>query len=212
MLILLVFISCDFSPTKNPSVEDKLLNEGYILLELDGVSNIWYKTFSSGITRYIQQDEFSHWAQSYLDIYFYIEVDSSDNIPNLVINSITKSDSYSETFLPEYVSFQTSSKHSTSNAGKVILQWGEVVYSRITSTLKYGGKYHLYCESKVINGSDYFLNSLIDMIDSEEYIFYYFDNNYIRTDLKLLPTNYPERIRDTLYTYVNHKDELIFRN
>lgn len=210
-LILLVFVSCDFSPTERPSAEDKLRNEGYVLLELDGVSNIWYKNISENITRYIQQDEFSHRAQSHLDIYFYIEVDSSDNIPYLVIKSITKSDSYSETFLPKYVSFQKSSKHSTSNAGKAILQWGEIVYSRFTTSFGYG-KYHLYCESTVINDSDYYLNGLIDMIDSEEYIYYYFDNGYIMTDLKLLPKNYPERIRDTLYTFVNHKDKLIFRN
>jgi len=209
-LLSITFTSCDFSPVGHLSDEEELVNNGYVLLELDEVSNIWYKNVSSTVTRYIQQDEISHYLSYYLDIYFYIEVDSTNNSPSLVIKSKTETALSSEAFLPNYAFFQSSSQHSTFNVGKVPIIWGDIVYNRYYSSYDY--KYNLWCESSVLNDSDSNLNNLIDLLDSEEDIYFYFDNDIVRTHLKSLSANFQTRIRDTLYTYVNYKDELIFRN
>lgn len=50
------------------------------------------------------------------------------------------------------------------------------------------------------------------MLDSEEYVYFYFDNDVNKTYLESLPERYQAAMRDTLYTYVNYKDELIYRN
>lgn len=197
------FVSCDLSPEVDLSVEEELILDGYTPLELDGLEGIWYKNIDEDITMYIHQDEISHREQFYLDLYFYIEVNNS-NEASLVIKSRTNSSSYNDMFLPKYVYYQPFSHHSTSDSGKVALIWGDVDYQRYSGT----DDYYLWCESTVLNDDDRSLQSLIDLFDTEEDIYFYFANQFRSTTTKSLRTDFKSRIRDTLYFYVNHKDEL----
>lgn len=197
------FVSCDLSPEVDLSVEEELILDGYTPLELDGLEGIWYKNIDEDITMYIHQDEISHYEQFFLDLYFYIEVNNR-NEPSLVIKSRTKSSSINDMFLPKYVYYQPFSHHSTSDAGKVGLIWGDVDYQRYTGA----DDYHLWCESTVINDDDRSLRSLIDLFDTEQDTYFYFANQFRATATKSLRTDFKNRIRDTVYFYVNYKDEL----
>ena len=203
MATLVGLISCNLSPEVELSVEEKLILEGYTPLELEGIEGIWYKNIEEDITMYIHQDEISHYEQFFLDLYFYIEVNNR-NEPSLVIKSRTKSSSINDMFLPKYVYYQPFSHHSTSDAGKVGLIWGDVDYQRYTGA----DDYHLWCESTVINDDDRSLRSLIDLFDTEQDTYFYFANQFRATATKSLRTDFKNRIRDTVYFYVNYKDEL----
>ena len=176
MATLVGLISCNLSPEVELSVEEKLILEGYTPLELEGIEGIWYKNIEEDITMYIHQDEISHYEQFFLDLYFYIEVNNR-NEPSLVIKSRTKSSSINDMFLPKYVYYQPFSHHSTSDAGKVGLIWGDVDYQRYTGA----DDYHLWCESTVINDDDRSLRSLIDLFDTEKDTYFYFANQFRAT-------------------------------
>lgn len=209
LFTLLLFTGCEFLTTPSGLTdEEKLEEEGYTLLELDDVSNIWYKNIEDGVTSYIQQDEIDHNSSYYLDLYFYIDVVSTETEPSLVIKTRTKSESYYDMFVPNYVVFQTSASHNTSDEGKIKLIWGNTEHQDYNGT----SDYFLWCESNVLNNDNLTLNNLIEMLDTQDNIYYYFEgsSNEI-TNLKSLSSDFQERIRDTLYTFVNYKDELIYR-
>lgn len=201
-------IACDYTPYVSPTEEEKLESQGYTLLELEDVGNIWYKNLSNGVTRYIEQETISHYTQAYLDIYFYIDVDSSNN-KKLGMSTATQTDSYLEAFVPEYVIFQHKNQHSTSEEGKIRLYWGDTDYSYYNSY----GEYNVWCESSVLNDNDLVLNNLIEMLeDEEEGVNFYFATNNKQTYLNSLAERFRTQMRDILYTYVNYDDQLIYRN
>lgn len=60
-----------------------------------------------------------------------------------------------------------------------------------------------------MNDSKNIMNRLIEVLDSEEYVCFNFERGIIGTHLESLPENFQESICDTLYTFVDYKDESI---
>jgi len=202
--VIIVTISCNFFPLDEALTdEEKLIMDGYTLLEIEAVDGVWYKNIDEEVTRYILQDEISHSTQYYLDLYLFIEINTS-NEPSLVLKSRTNSSSLGDMFIPNYVTYQPFGYNSTSSSEKITLLWGSVDYQRYTGA----DDYSLWCNSTVLNDGDTILNFLIDMFDIENDIYYYFSNNIYETNVKHLTSELKKRISDTLLVYVNHKDEL----
>jgi hypothetical protein len=205
---LIITVSCNLFPLEETQsiTEKKLINDGYTPLIDDDIEGFWYKNINNEVTRYILEEEYLHSSQYYLDAYFFIEIDKTNEV-KLKIKSRTKSSSLNDMFIPRYVIYQPFNYKTTSIENKIPLEWdSDVDYKNYTSE----DYYYLWCETTIINDEDKTLNSLLKMFNDNENIYFYFSNGYQITNIKKLTLTLKNRIIKTLNLFTTKKNLLIY--